>query len=80
VRDCRVYLEIAFVLISSRVQIWHQSRARCAQARRSLRVAILSKGLKDFCCRGAQDRRLHHLVVIEDLPQEVRARVSSGGI
>jgi hypothetical protein len=78
VRDCRVYLEIAFSHFSE-VQIWHQSHARCAQARRRLRVAILSKELKDFCCRSAQDRRLHHLVVIEELPQEVRARVLPEG-
>jgi len=36
------------------VKIWHRSRARCAKARRSLRVAILRKRLKDWCCKGAQ--------------------------
>jgi len=62
------------------VQNWHRSHARCAQAKLRLRVAILSKELKDFCCRSAYDRRLHHLVVIEELPQEVCARVPSWGI
>jgi hypothetical protein len=80
VRDCRVQVEENIFLSSQKCRFGYQSRARCAQARRSLRVVILSKGLKYFCCRGAQDQRLHHLVVIGDLSQEVCAIVSSGGI
>jgi hypothetical protein len=79
VHDCRVYLGITFVLISE-VQTWHQSRARHAQARKRLRVAILSKELKDFYCRSAQDQRLRHLVVIEDFPQGVHAKILPEGV
>jgi hypothetical protein len=43
------------------VQGWHRSRARRAQARRRLRVAILSKGIEGFLlqeCVGAKTSTL----------------------
>jgi hypothetical protein len=90
VHDCRVYLGIAFVLISE-VQIWHWSHARRAQARRRLRVAILRKEIRTAATgECAESRKLHHLVVIEEIVRKecvkqvliktCEARTSLGGI
>jgi hypothetical protein len=43
---------------SPRSAVEYRSRKRSAQAKRSLRVANLSKELKDCCCRCAQSRSI----------------------
>jgi hypothetical protein len=75
VRDCRVQLEIAFVLISSKVQVGtvpckecvgQVKTQSCDSERRESKTAAMQ-----VC---AESRRLQHLVMFEDLPQGVCAR------
>jgi hypothetical protein len=64
VRDCRVQLEKAFVLISSKVQLGTVSCKECAGQREiSLRVVILSEApkVKDCCCKVcAESEEVEH--------------------
>ena len=46
----------------------------CAGQAKSQSFDFELKGLKDFYCRSAQGRRLQHVVVVEGLPQAVRAK------
>jgi hypothetical protein len=55
--DRRVQLEIAFVLIFLEGAVGHRGSVQgVRRLGKSLRVANLSKELKDCCCRSAQSR------------------------
>jgi hypothetical protein len=77
VRDCRVQLEIAFVLISSRVQVGTMPCKECVGQVKTQSYDSEQKGWRISVVGLCRIEELHHLVVIEYFPQGMRARVSS---